>query len=213
MADQKRVLRYPVVVEQPLSLYMVENYNLSTLAHDACDKLEKLATATLALDPTVSIIRLVIANNESPDGDMESYNYLILGVFFNNITGDELTGYANKLNAALSSNATAIYTHPDGRDLPSPEAYVPTYEWINRQREELSSLSSRTRGWFNSDGSINSEVVDDSTRKWAENNNFESNAGGNNAAAARVSPASTTVGDTSPANGFDADDFDEFEMI
>lgn len=201
--SEKRSNRYPVIVEHALALYMMETYDGIARSKQIGNALKKKVTDLLALDPQVSTIRLVIANQNDPDGNPQSYNYAYIGVFFHNVTRSELESYAKKLNEEFARDRACLFTHPDGVELPAPEAYVPDYEWIQQQMAELNSLTEKSKTIMNPDGSMN----DDAIRNIAQDMM-------NTAAAAdgeKIKPASG-VGGTSPDIEID-DDFDEMELI
>ena len=75
--QEKRSARYPVVIEQPMALYMMENYDVLERLKQVVNATRTFATNTLALDPQVSTIRTVIANQIDPDGNPQSYDYAL----------------------------------------------------------------------------------------------------------------------------------------
>lgn len=206
--EEKRSARYPVIVEHALALYMVENYDGVARSKQIADTLKKKASDLLALDPQVSTIRLVIANQNDPDGNMQSYNYAYIGVFFHNVTRAELEDYAAKLNAEFEKDRTYLFTHPEGVDLPAPEAYVPDREWIETQIAELSDISDRSKAFFNEDGSVNEEAVGKASQQMLDEAKERKNDG------ERISAQSSSqAASTSPAAGIAAEDIDEMDLI
>lgn len=207
--EEKRSARYPVIVEHALSLYMLENYDGVARSKQIADTLKKKASDLLALDPQVSTIRLVIANQTDPEGTLQTYNYAYIGVFFHNVTRAELEGYAAKLNAEFEKDRTYLFTHPDGLELPAPEAYVPDREWIETQIAELSDISERSKAFFNEDGSVNEDAVNKATQEMLDDAKSKKNDGERITAQS----SSSQAGDTSPADGVDAEDIDEMDLI
>lgn len=200
---EKRSARYPVIVEHALSLYMLESYDGIERAKKIGDALKKKVTDLLALDPQVSTIRLVIANQNDPDGNPQSYNYAYIGAFFHNVTRSELESYAKRLNDEFARDRKCLFTHPEGVELPAPEAYVPEYEWIQEQMAELNSLSEKSKGILNPDGSMNEDAIQAAAREVHDKAAGETGE--------KIKPAGGSGG-TSPAIEID-DDFDEMELI
>lgn len=205
--QEKRSTRYPVIVEHALSLYMLETYDGIERAKKIADTLKKKITDLLALDPQVSPVRLVIANQNDPDGNPQSYNYAYIGAFFHNVTRSELESYAKKLNDEFARDRKYLFTHPDGVELPAPEAYVPEYEWVREQMAELNSLSEKSKAIMNADGSMNDDAIQAAAQE------IHDKALG--ATGEKIKPSGTgsvSAGGTSPAIEID-DDFDEMDLI
>lgn len=206
--QEKRSARYPVVIEQPLALYMMENYDVLDRLKQVVNTTRTFATNTLALDPQVSTIRTVIANQIDPDGNPQSYDYAYIGMFFHNVTRSELNQYCEKITAEFGKNRKALFTHPEGLDLPAPEAFVPTGEWIRSQQEELGAMAEKTRGWFNKDGSLNRDATKEAEEAVSE-------AVRNDTTTKVNLPKSTAATSTSPESisQEDLDDFDEMDFL
>lgn len=206
--QEKRSARYPVVIEQPLALYMMENYDVLDRLKQVVASTRTFATNTLALDPQVSTIRTVIANQIDPDGNPQSYDYAYIGVFFHNVTRSELEQYCAKITDEFNKNRKALFTHPEGLDLPAPEAFVPTTEWIRSQQEELGAMAEKTRGWFNKDGSLNREATREAEEAVAEAVSKDTKTKLN-------LPKSSLSSSTSPESisQEELDDFDEMDFL
>lgn len=205
--QEKRSARYPVIVEHALSLYMLETYDGIERAKKIADTLKKKITDLLALDPQVSPVRLVIANQNDPDGNPQSYNYAYIGAFFHNVTRSELESYAKKLNDEFARDRKYLFTHPEGVELPTPEAYVPEYAWIEEQMAELNTLADKSKALMNPDGTMNDDAIQAAARE------VHDKALG--APGEKIKPSGTGAagaGGTSPSIEID-DDFDEMDLI
>lgn len=206
----KRVARYPVVIEHPLDVYLGgDAFDHIARTREICETLKKKITNLLALDPQISIIQLFLGNNTSPDGNPETYDYAYIGVFFHNVTGSDLTTYADKINAELARDPKWAFSHPDGLALPAPEAYVPTYEWIKSQSAELNSLKEKTAGWYNEDGSVNTEVAQREAERVMEEVRSDTTRERLTVSPSRASSSTADVDLSDEA----LEDFDEFDLI
>lgn len=167
-AEPKRSKNYPIIVEQALAYHMLEVFDHVERSRRVCKELEQVVHDQLGLDVTARILQLTPANHPSPEhGEMETYDYAILGLFFTNVTRAELESYCAKLLEYFEIRTHHVFTHPDYK-LPNPHFEVPTADTIRAMTREAEDLRNRTKKFLAADGTIDPAAVKKATNDLRE---------------------------------------------
>lgn len=172
--EVKRSKNYPIIAEHALAFHMLEVFDHVERARRICKGMEQVVHDQLGLDISAKILQLTPANHPAPDtGDMETYDYAILGLFFTNVTRDELESYSAKLLEYFEVKTHQVYTHPDIL-LPNPHFEVPSADTLRAMTKEANDLRDRTKKFLTADGQINREAVAEAAREYRETGDGDS---------------------------------------
>ena len=141
MTEEHRATAYPLIIHQPLGSY-VENYDIKSRYTSAKAALEALIRDVCGVSVVVAVIDVAPGND---DEGRDTWNTAVLAARFTNITRSELEGYRDTIADALTFGKDEkpkrrLLSGPDFKDLPTPDVFIPTTEWIE---ENLASARSR----------------------------------------------------------------------
>lgn len=141
MTEEHRATAYPLIIHQPLGSY-VENYDIKSRYTSAKAALEALIRDVCGVSVVVAVIDVAPGND---DEGRDTWNTAVLAARFTNITRSELEKYRDSIADALTFGKDEkpkrrLLNGPDFKDLPTPDVFIPTTEWIE---ENLASARSR----------------------------------------------------------------------
>ena len=151
MSEPRRVESYPVFVEQPLRLYVSPDGDLVAMMETAATRLGDIARDVCGVDVTVKKIYLGQGNAED-----ETWDVVVLGAMFSNVTRPEIDHYRDLLAEALVHATGEEPQHrlvSDGkaRNLPTPDVFVPDSDYIEDMRQRNRSVREFSQD-YNPDG-------------------------------------------------------------
>lgn len=218
-ADVPRASLYPIFIDQPMHKYLVSDSSDNKASADRIKtKLVATARDTLGLTVTSKMLTQFIANPDKPlPDDPQTYVWIRFGVFFENVSADELHRYKALLEDVLSDTDQRVYTHPE-YDLPAPEVFVPTGEQVAAERKQKATLIEQGKKIFNDKGEVDPEKLRVATAEYRKKMEAEmpasrssATAGQTGAQASATAPdqptpaASSEPGTASAAGGKDVD--------
>lgn len=141
MTEEHRATAYPLIIHQPLGSY-VENYDIKSRYTSAKAALEALIRDVCGVSVVVAVIDVAPGND---DEGRDTWNTAVLAARFTNITRSELEKYRDHIADAVTFGKDEkpkrrLLNGPDFKDLPTPDVFIPTTEWIE---ENLASARSR----------------------------------------------------------------------
>lgn len=141
MTEEHRATAYPLIIHQPLGSY-VENYDIKSRYTSAKAALEALIRDVCGVSVIVAVIDVAPGND---DEGRDTWNTAVLAARFTNITRSELEKYRDTIADAVTFGKDEkpkrrLLNGPDYKDLPTPDVFIPTTEWIE---ENLASARSR----------------------------------------------------------------------
>lgn len=141
MTEEHRATAYPLIIHQPLGSY-VENYDIKARYTSAKAALEALIRDVCGVSVVVAVIDVAPGND---DEGRDTWNTAVLAARFTNITRSELEKYRDSIADAVAFGKDEkpkrrLLNGPDFKDLPTPDVFIPTTEWIE---ENLASARSR----------------------------------------------------------------------
>lgn len=141
MTEEHRATAYPLIIHQPLGSY-VENYDIKSRYTSAKAALEALIRDVCGVSVVVAVIDVAPGND---DEGRDTWNTAVLAARFTNITRSELEKYRDSIADAMTFGKDEkpkrrLLSGPDFKDLPTPDVFIPTTEWIE---ENLASARGR----------------------------------------------------------------------
>lgn len=141
MTEEHRATAYPLIIHQPLGSY-VENYDIKSRYTSAKAALEALIRDVCGVSVVVAVIDVAPGND---DEGRDTWNTAVLAARFTNITRSELEKYRDSIADAVTFGKDEkpkrhLLSGPNFKDLPTPDVFIPTTEWIE---ENLASARSR----------------------------------------------------------------------
>lgn len=141
MTEEHRATAYPLIIHQPLGSY-VENYDIKSRYTSAKAALEALVRDVCGVSVTAAVIDVAPGND---DEGRDTWNTAVLAARFTNITRSELEKYRDSIADAVTFGKgekpkRRLLEGPDFKDLPTPDVFIPTTEWIE---ENLAAARSR----------------------------------------------------------------------
>lgn len=153
----QRILEYPVIIEVPTAYHFADITPIEDQVRHGVKSVTDMATKALAVQPRVVLLELLGGTDVVPEtGEQETCNYLRIGIFFSDVTAQQLRDATEKLQHAAEryDEGFSLAEYP----LPRPVVYLPTNEQMREIRDTVIEMSKRSKR-YREDASYRAEVA------------------------------------------------------